>query len=240
MEILKTQDYNRFKPILGNRTINAKKVEKLKDDIVNGLNLLPYCPIIVYKSEGFYKIVDGQHRFTVCKELNHSVYYVECEKLDLKHIARMNSRSDKWRNRDFLECYVQLGNNDYERLLEFLEKYKVNYSVATELLMSGSCKNKQALDKFRDGEFEIKYWDESVEILDLSEELFGRYKFWNSGNLITALQEIKKAGLCDFEELKSKIKMAPNEMDQQSSWKSYIYNIERVYNFRNSKRVAIF
>ena len=109
MEIQKTKNYKAFDTILGNRVVNKKKVADLVHDIQNGLNLLPYCPIVVYRQGETLKIVDGQHRFEASKKLGSPVHYVECEELDLKKIARLNSRSDKWKNKDFLDCYIRLG-----------------------------------------------------------------------------------------------------------------------------------
>lgn len=239
MEIKKTKEYEKFDTILGNRIINEKKVERLMDDINKGLNLLPYCPIIVYPEDYQLKIVDGQHRFETSKRLECDVYYVECDPLDLKQIARINSRSDKWRNKDFLDCYVRLGVEDYKVLKEFMAQYDLIFSSAIDLLMSGKI-SKGGLDQFRDGEFKVNFYEEARELVELTQEVFSKYKFRNDRNLITAVQNIQKKGLCDFNHLKNKIAEAPMEMDQQSSWKSYIFNIERVYNFKCSKRTVIF
>jgi hypothetical protein len=55
MEILNTKEYKKFKTITGNRVISQKKVNRLKEDVENGLNLFPYCPIIVSPEEdGFF------------------------------------------------------------------------------------------------------------------------------------------------------------------------------------------
>ena len=145
-------------------------MERLIEDIQNGLNLLPYCPIIVYEDEDKLRIVDGQHRFTTSKELGFPVYYVICEKLDLRKIARMNSRSDKWKNRDFLECYIRLGVKDYEVLFEFIHEYDIIYSAAVNLLMYGKMKGpKNSMDQFRDGEFEVHYRKKQKKSLRLPE-----------------------------------------------------------------------
>lgn len=241
MDILYTTDYHRFSTINGNRIINQKKVDRLIEDIQDGLNLLPYCPIIVYKDGEELKIVDGQHRFTTSKTLEMPVYYVVCEKMNLRKIARMNSRSDKWKNRDFLECYIRLGIKDYEILLDFIQEYEIIYSAAVNLLMYGKIKGpKNSMDQFRDGEFEVKHLEEAKEVTALTQELFDIYKFRNDRYLIEAVQELKKKGLCDFEILAQKIKSAPMLMNPQSSSKEYIYNIERVYNHNNQKRTVIF
>jgi len=241
MKIQQSTEYNQFSTILGNRVINMQKVNKLTEDIEAGLNLLPYCPIVVYKKDDHYHIIDGQHRFEASKKIESPVFFVECKELELKQIARMNSRSDKWKTVDFLECYIKIGMKDYETLKAFVKKYKVGYSCAIYFLMdgnpNGSMKSNQ---KFRDGEFAVNHLELASEIAELTESIFNRYTFSKNRYLMGAVQKIKNAGICDFEKLKSKISENPKGMDPQPSVKEYIYNIERVYNFKNSKRVTIF
>ncbi|MBT0607614.1 ParB/RepB/Spo0J family partition protein [Aequorivita echinoideorum] len=241
-KITVTKEYEKFSTILGNRIINEKKVENLMADISKGLNLLPYCPVIVFRKDNNLKIVDGQHRFEATKRLELPVHYVECEQLDLKKIASLNSRSDKWKNSDFLECYVRLGIEDYVTLLDFLRKYKIIYSASIDLLMYGNPKAKgsNSMEAFRNGEFEVKFLDKATELVNLTTEIFGRYVFSNDRYLIGAVMELKEAGICDFEVLKNKVSEAPNIMEKKSNIKEYKYLIEQVYNFKNQKRVALF
>lgn len=241
MKILETQNYSEFNVISGNRVINKKKVERLIDDIKNGLNLLPYCPIIVYKENGLFQIVDGQHRFETSKTLDLPVYYVMCDKLDLRQIARLNSRSDKWSNKDFLQCYIKLGVEDYKVLSAFIDKYNIVYSAAIELLMYNKVQTVNgSMDRFRDGEFRVKHLESAERLVQITQQIFGRYKFSNDRYLIGAMQKLLKIGKCDIEVLKQKIASAPMQMNPQTSIKEYIYNIERVYNYNNSKRTTIF
>lgn len=241
MEIQSTTDYSLFSVINGNRVISKKKVTKLECDITDGLNLLPYCPIIVYRDKDKLCIVDGQHRFEVSKLLNSPVYYVICDALNLRQIARLNSRSDKWSNRDFMKCYINLGVEDYKILEAFMSEYGIIYSAAIDLLMYGSSAKKTAsMEKFRDGEFKVNFLEEAEEVVKLTKYVFGRYVFSTDRNLIQAMEQLKKVGKCDFEVLKQKIAAAPMLMDQQSSPKEYVYNIERVYNHNNQKRQIIF
>lgn len=241
MNIQSTTDYGLFEKITGNRLVNQAKIDKLIDDINNGLNLLAYCPIVVYEQDGKLKIVDGQHRFETSKKIESPVYYVVCEKLSLRQIARINSRSDKWKNKDFLECYINLGVEDYKTLSEFIQEYGIIYSAAIDLLMFGKVKSvKNSMDIFRDGDFKVKFLKEAKHIVELTMDVFDRYKFCNDRYLIQAMMDLEEDGRCDFEVLKQKISQAPNLMDQQSSAKEYIYNIERVYNHGNQKRRVIY
>ena len=242
MKIESTTDYSLFSVINGNRVINKKKVERLMQDIEAGLNLLPYCPIIVYQDEeSLLRIVDGQHRFTTSQQLGLPVYYVLCEPLTLKQIARLNSRSDKWSDRNFLDCYIKLDLQDYIELQAFIHEYHIIISVAVDLLMYNKARGpKNSMEQFRDGEFEVRYLEEATKLVELVRSLFGIYVFSCDRNLIQAIQELQDKGLCDFEQLATKVKAAPMMMDKQKSVKEYIYNIERVYNHSNQKRQIIF
>lgn len=72
MKVEVTHDYKKFRFIRGNRIIVKSKVKKLIDSYNAGLNLFPFCPILINKD--FY-IIDGQHRLTACKELGTPIHF---------------------------------------------------------------------------------------------------------------------------------------------------------------------
>lgn len=238
MEILQSSDYGMFTTITGNRNINLKKVEKLAEDVKSGFNLLPYCPIIVKEVDDKLAIIDGQHRFETCIATNEPVHYLIKNDITLQQIAKLNSRGQKWTISDFLNCYCKLGVEDYITLAELCREFKVSVSTVLGLLMKNSVKIR-CKDEFESGEFKVNHLESTKKYLKLTEELFGDYRFSKDRNLIGAVREIDLAGLCDWEVLKDKIKQNRNGMDKQGDVKNYIFNIERVYNFKNSKRQTI-
>lgn len=239
MEIQQTKNYKSFGNIIGNRVLSQTKIEKICNDVNNGFNMLPFCPIVVSEHDGIYHIIDGQHRFEVSKKTNNPVYFVICNTLTLKQIAQLNSRGEKWKPNDFLHCYIKLGIKDYEKILEVMHKHKIAIKLSIDLLMYNSPKAKST-DTFQSGGFECNFFDETDSLLTFTEELFGQYRFSKDRNLIGAVQELLKQGLCDFTKLKTKIHEAPMIMDRQVSVKLYMSNIERVYNHKNSIRQVIF
>lgn len=241
MEIKQTYNYDQFKPILGNRNVSKVKVENIVKDIEQGLNLLPYCPIIVFAKDDNFMIIDGQHRFEASITTKNPVNYVVCDELDLKQIASINSKASNWKAKDYLNCYVNIGLKDYIVLRDFIKEYRITYSTAISLLMNGKVLmgGSNYMDKFKEGIFVVNYLDKATEVVSTTISIFNLYVFNRDRHLIGAMQDIIEKGKCDLDVLKSKIKMAPNEMDKNSSKKDYIYNIERVYNYKNSKRVTI-
>ena len=242
MTIQQSENYNLFCTINGNRNVNSKKIEKIIDDINKGLNLLPYCPIIVYKS-GFDDtlfIIDGQHRFVVSKKLNLPVYYVLAEAFTLQQIALLNSRQDKWTANDFLRAYIKIGIQDYITLSAVVNEYKTGLMLTSTFLMYGKVVNSRELGPaFRDGNFKVNFYDETIALFKLTLKLFEPYRFRADRNLVTAIKEIKEKGLCDFDILQKKLAAAPMMMNQNGTVKDYIYNIERVYNHNNKERKHI-
>lgn len=240
-KIQTSSQYDDFIFIQGNRPLNRKKIEGMKADILNGLNLLPYCPVIVNEKDGKFILIDGQHRYTTAKELELPVYFIASDNITLNQIATMNSKQDKWKESDFMNCYIQLGNEHYITLKEMCQKYKIGISIVAELLMYGNYKKrKETIIDFKEGRFTASFKELAIEILDLATSLFNRYVFYADRNLIVAIQMIKDKGLCDFNVLHEKLKSSPMLMDRQNSAKEYIYNIERVYNHRNLIRKVIY
>lgn len=235
------KDYEMFSFLQGNRPLNHNKIQKIVSDIEAGFNLLPYCPVIVFEKDFKLFIVDGQHRFEAAKLTESPVFYVVSEELNLFQIATMNSKQEKWSEKDFLNCYIELGISDYSQLKDLIQKYHFSLAVVAELLMNGVyTKGKEIIDVFRSGNFKVNHLETAEASLSLITDIFGRYKFFNDRNLMLAVQQLKSKGLCDFDYLKEKIKKAPMVLDKQSSSKDYIFNIERVYNHKNTIRKAIF
>ena len=240
MEIQQSKKYECFENIIGNRILNLNKIDKICSDVTSGFNMLPYYPIVVSENElGLFQIIDGQHRYEVSKKTNNPVYFTVCNMLTLNQIAQINSRGEKWKITDFLNCYIKLGIADYSRIKEIMHKHKIAIKLAVDLLMYNNPKVKST-DTFQGGEFKCNYYEEADALLTLTDSLFGQYTFSKDRYLIGAVQELEKQGLCDFEKLKYKISQAPMAMDRNASIKTYMSNIERVYNHKNSIREVIF
>lgn len=240
MEIQQTKDYSKFETINGNRSLNQNKIQKIVNDINNGFNMLPYCPVIVSKNGKNFQIIDGQHRVEISKLTENPVYFVVCETLTLQQIAILNSRGEKWTLTDFMECYIKLGIKDYQDIKMIMNKYKINARVVVDLLMFNKhAQGRDSTEFFQSGQFKSNYLEETEELLKLVSELFSRYTFSSDRYLIGAVQKIKEKGICDFDVLKDKIAAWPMGMDKQTDVKNYIYNIEKVYNYKNSLRKTI-
>ena len=137
VKIYITNNYGIFSHVAGNRPLNKTKIKKIKDEILAGTNLLKLCPIVVVEQEGKLKVIDGQHRLEVAKQIGSYVWYVISDALTLYQIAKMNSNTEKWTGKDFINCYVQSGNINYQKLKDFSTAYGFPLTVNLQLLSTG-------------------------------------------------------------------------------------------------------
>ena len=138
IKIYHTNEYGRFRIIQGNRQLNESKINKIRSDIEDGIDFLKYCPIIVVENDGRLDIIDGQHRFYVAKQICSRVWYIIAQATSLYEIAKVNSNTEKWKDRDFINCYVQNGNEHYATLAKFREHTGFPVTICLKLLTKGT------------------------------------------------------------------------------------------------------
>lgn len=140
--IFSTLDYDKFKFLDYNRRIRkAKNLEKS----IRELDLTECVPIVV--NEDFY-IIDGQHRFAICKELGYPIYYVIFSGDAERAMVSLNITANVWRQEEWLEYYCGKKNPTYLSLREFMGKYpRLGISNAI-MLFSGGSSNTQT---FKEG-----------------------------------------------------------------------------------------
>lgn len=234
-----TKEYKLFKFIKGNREINELKVKRIIDDIDNGLNMLKYCPIVVTED---LQIIDGQHRFTVSKILKEPVFYVIAKEISLSQIASINSRTERWKPANFVNCYAETGNKDYKDLQAFIMKYNLPVSSALNILTNGiyTMQRTPKIKKhFEEGTLKIRFMDEATRIIEYALRFKG-FPGNTSGTFLDAISNLMKAGIFNEEVLINKFMANPDALTTQSGRKGYLLKLEEIYNFKNSKRQAIY
>jgi hypothetical protein len=160
-----TTDYSKFTKIEEyNRITKTPQVEKLEAS-VKDINLLPANPIIV--ANGF--IIDGQHRYDVCKKLNLPVYYVEIVDMTLDDMLiamhKLNSNAKNWGLKDYLKLYTKQMKENYIFLSEFMTDYSLSISQAVYVLrdFDDNVYKDTSLAGFKEGDFEPLNTDNAIE-----------------------------------------------------------------------------
>lgn len=241
--VYSTTDYARFRMINGNRQLNENKINKIIREIGSGNDMLRYYPLQVRENADRLDILDGQHRFYISKHLKRPVHYILVkENKSMPEIAKVNSNVEKWKPEDFVNCYIQHGNNNYQVLRDFIDKYGFSLSVTLRLLKTGAPGNEMAHpevgEEFRAGTFTVEHLSAAEELGDLV-HLFKDFGNYRSRPFVIAIYRIKKAGLVTIPDLFAAYKEKPEMLTQQANYKAYINTLEQIYNYRKSKRIYL-
>jgi hypothetical protein len=232
-----SDDYGKFKFLRGNRDLNNAKINRIIESVHNGLNLFRYCPIMVNK-DGY--VIDGQHRFYVCKKLKLKVFYVIVPEFTLRQVAEMNQNASKWKDNDFVNCYIDTGNNHYNILKEFVDKYQVNLGIASALLSEGKVRGIKRMDDLRDGLFKAEKEKLAIEFMEkvlLFKPFCCAYK---SRNFLQALETLFSNQEFSHMELIEKLKLHNLQIETRHSPKEFLTHIEDLFNYKNSKRKRLY
>ena len=237
-KIYYTTEYGIFKFLKGNRDINEAKVSKIKEAIKAGIDVLRYAPIIVNEQ---LEIIDGQHRFTVSRELKTNVYYVIHKEADLSIVPSINSNSTRWRTVDYLNSYIDLKKPEYMALKGFMDKYpRVSLPVAIKMLHDGATFGKsEAIEKFKDGLFKISHAKKAEETSSLLADLEPHTENPYSARFYEAMLQLIRGKKYDHQHLLSKIAESGRRIDNIQSVKSIIENMESIANHKTRNRITI-
>lgn len=238
IKIFYTKEYSRFRMINGNRQLNERKVKKIIEDIEDGTDVLKYCPIIVVEKAGVLEIVDGQHRFFVARKLGSHVWYIVANEFTLHEIAKMNSNTEKWKDKDFINCYIQQGNDQYLKLRDFKESTGFPTTVCLKLLAYGTVIREGGIkstdkERFRTGEFEVLE-EQKAKVITEKVKLFADFGNHKSGPFVEAICKILRSGIVSVEDICKKWLLDPKQLEHQVNAKDYLTNLETIYN-KNAK-----
>lgn len=243
VKIYVTRDYSLFGVLQGNRVLNKSKIKKIKEEIAAGTNLLQYCPIVVVEVDGKLKVIDGQHRLEVAKQIGSYVWYVISAPLSLYEIAKMNSNTEKWKGADFINCYVATGDTSYKTLKEFNDTYRLPLGVNLQLLTKGydigDNSPEELADRFQSGKLVVSKEKEALEIAQMVCK-FEEFKGYKSRGFIVALCVIKKAGKITIDAVLKAFQKNGEILTVQSGYKNYLVNIEQMVNVGKHSRIVVY
>lgn len=227
VEVLTTTDYKKFKKLLGNREVSPRRINK----ILASINAVGYItsPIVVNEN---MEIIDGQGRFEALKQLGLPIDYIVVKGAGIDACLNMNIYQEKWRLIDYINSYVERGNENYRKLKYLLDTYKLfSINVAVTSLNGIGRYNAQAIKGgtlvITDEEFK-----RAIDNLNYISPLIPYAKKTN-GKLEPFFQAViicRNMENVDEERLINKLKENIGIMSNWSDIPTAIQSIEDVYN----------
>lgn len=161
--IFQSMDYNKFKMHPKNRNLNIANLRNIKNSMQKK-NL--FNPILVNEK---FEIIDGNHRFKSCKELNLPILFMIVEGYDVSEMQTLNLNKSNWEHNDYLTLYVKENMSNYLKFKELKDKYNIHFSDLIHIvdtLSSSPIGEKQLFMLFDEGQFNIEQYDKVVNFLD--------------------------------------------------------------------------
>ena len=234
----KTNNYSIFQYVNGNRDINPGHVRKLVQSI-SKQNLLEFNPIMVGSD---MVIIDGQHRLAAAKELGLPIYYNQVTG-DLDTVILMNNNSKNWSVSDFVNSYIELGNENYQILKDFKQKWGVAYTTATRLLAGVKINDAGGrTEDLRNGDFKVDPNNNAEQLMvwidsfsDFADAVIRRNR-----SFISAVEELVSKGEITKAGLKHKLEVAGKLLFRQNTKQDYLRQLESIINYKSRAKIRLY
>lgn len=184
-------EFSEFNLLFVNRPVNKTAVKGIKESIKKYGNISTGLVAIV---NGILYILDGQHRFTACKELTaegHPVTFdFKLVKLDnlndvIKFVSKVNSTSRNWGMNDYIQGHANDNKKEYKNFLELMDMAKYTVEVEVE----------------RQGKPHMRVYNKSVGQSVMLSLLEQNNKAVKNGEMVIGDMEQQKTKLNNFLEL---------------------------------------
>ncbi len=136
VEVYETKDYDIFKRLAGNRYTSENRIEKIIKSIgaVGRLNI----PILVNDK---LEVIDGQNRLEAFRRMSLPVMFIMQKNLGVDACIEMNKNHSPWTVDDYVDGFCDQNNENYIRLRELHEKYKLSYAkIDAEINRRANCR----------------------------------------------------------------------------------------------------
>jgi hypothetical protein len=223
--VLKTNDYSKFKSKDGNRNLNELHLKRLTQSIKQN-DLLHANPILVNEN---YEIIDGQHRFNVCRQLNKPVHYVKVKGLGLSEIQILNANAKNWKLEDYIDGYCSMGMQEYCYLKALITK--TNLGI-TPLLSMFTYYNGTSCDDLKNGQLILNFKNRGLIILEWIKDWVKFYQGGDRRSFIYALIQLYNVKGYSHEKMMQKIKYQSTKLVDCTNTKTYLALLEEIYNFK--------
>ena len=226
-----------------NRDIIPAHVERLQALIAEH-GYFKGCPIIV-TNEGY--IIDGQHRYLACKNLNIEPDIVIQDNFDIVPI--LNSSQVKWQIGAYVKYWAAKGFPDFIILQNICKAKEISPSIAYSIVFgknpdrTGYTKGNK-LSPLKDGTFKFpdhskKYFDKLERKIDAILNLVSALRLPKTDRLIIALTRLSNQKEFSFSTMLKKLEYQMSRVYRCSTIDEYLIMLVNIYNNKNSNKINL-
>lgn len=225
--VRQTSNYSKFATLGGNRKLNELHLKRLLSSVMTS-NLLSSNPILVNEK---YQIIDGQHRFQVCKELGLPVYYLMTENFGLTEVQILNANTKNWKLDDYIDGYCDMGLPEYCYLQTLMRKTGYGMTILLAIFASGGVSG-SSIENLKSGVLELPHKNRGLVILQWINDFKKYYEGADRRTFVLALVQLFAIKGYNHEKMLQKLHYQSMKLVDCTNTKTYLALLEEVYNFR--------
>lgn len=230
--VYSTKDYEAFSFITGNRNINKPHLEKLRKSMLE-----MYIPVPIVVNENL-EIIDGQHRFVICKEEGIAVHFIQIKGLNLTHVQKINELMRVWTAEAFMNCYCDLAveneykeYNDYLEYREFKRTYGFGHNETQAILSNQKMFSGNLSERFRNGTFNIVDLRKAKLVANRITDVSKYYQGYKRRGFVLAMLQCFAIPEYNHDRFLSKLSYQTYKLSDQPNYKQYLQIIQDIYNY---------
>ena len=230
--VYSTKDYEAFSFITGNRNINKSHLEKLRKSILE-----MYIPVPIVVNENL-EIIDGQHRFIICKTEGLALLFIQIKGLNLTHVQKINELMRIWTAEAFMDCYCDLALEseyreyaDYVEYKEFKRSYGFGHNETQAILTNQKMFSGNLSERFRNGTFKIVDLRKATSVAERIAKVGKYYQGYKRRGFVLAMLQCFAIPEYNHDRFLSKLSYQTYKLNDQPNYKQYLQIIQDVYNY---------
>lgn len=234
--VFRTNDYDAFKKLKGNRDIFEPRKKKIMSSIRETGWITN--PVVVNEN---MEIIDGQGRTEALEELGLPVEYVVAKGATIEHCIALNLKQKNWGILDFIKSYAAQGIEEMKLLERLILKYgDITISAILEVCTVGGRRQPTDLVNMIKSNTVKVYdeftCDESLQFVRECLHQIGRGK-GRADTWAAALKLVCLSDELDEKRFLKQIEKQAGSVMGVTSVKDAIQQVEKIYNYGTSNKV---
>ena len=228
--VYKTKDYDRFSLDDSNRELNVNRVAKIAY-YMEADEWMKYYPIVVGED---YVIHDGQHRWSAARMAEATIYYIIAPDYSISDVAITNIFTKQWTGLDYLNFWIQQGNDNYKELQEFIEFYP-SISLASAMFVCSDNVQHGMWNVFREGLWKFGDREIAKEIGEVTDLIALYMRTGINQAYIRAIRVMVRHERYDGDRFREQLEKASSWLRPIATQQDATYVLQDIFNYHMKK-----
>lgn len=233
--IHRTNEYEMFRLLDGNREVSGANVKSIKKSILTHGYI--EVPITV---NDHLEIIDGQHRFQALKELGLPIPYLLFKGIGLKECSTMNTNCKNWTTKDYINANIAVGSKNAEFIINMKNKYECNYELVMTCLYGKGRDGNVIKHAIQDTDITEQMKNDCICLLELIKLMPLDKTLGSKRTFARALKFLMTCTDCDLKKLQMKYNKHIALMKPFNNVRHCLDSFEKIYNFKSRSEYMYF